>query len=122
MISTYPLHRCGDMERGITTVHQRLHILIGAARHHKPLRAIIQRQQAMVLEKLDKEPGGKHLHLLQGTGPDSTAHGQNIIPGKALTVTVLAQIFPQRNVSLCAIEQGRRLLVESQDVTNKAPV
>ncbi len=102
---------------------QRFHITAGAALNHAPLRAVGDRQQAVILEKAHKELQREAEHVGQRHRPDRRAHGHDVMIDEALAITAGFQVFTQRGVRRDALvfQIIDRLAIETQDIAQHAP-
>ena len=84
-----------------------------------PLRAVVHRQHAVVVEETDEEARRKGQHARRIGGPDGRPHGDEVIADERLAVTLEVQVVAEADIDF-AIEQPRRFAIEAQDVADHA--
>ena len=122
-ITLHALHRAVQADVFGEAGTQRRHVAARAAGNDPPLRAIADRQQAVVLEEAHEELQGELQHVGQRHGPDRRAHRHDVVVDEALAVAALLQVLAERQVGGDALfgEVELGLAVEAQDVAQHAP-
>ncbi|MCY1312560.1 hypothetical protein D9M70_629900 [compost metagenome] len=94
---------------------QRRHIAARTAFDHAPLRAVADRQQAVIVEEAQEELQGETEHVGQRHRPDRRPHRHYVVLDEALAVAALLEVVAEAGDGIDALllQVVQRLAVET---------